>query len=81
MLIYYHFLVGLPNKKKEHKQDILETFRKVQVNILLLDAIKHVPWYAKFLKELCTTKTKLKSNEVVILGENVFGVLQRKFPP
>ncbi|PKI35380.1 hypothetical protein CRG98_044228 [Punica granatum] len=46
-------------KKEEAKQEILETFRKVEVNIPLLDVIKHVPRYAKFLKELCTNKRKL----------------------
>ncbi|KAM1876410.1 hypothetical protein ACFX14_043841 [Malus domestica] len=40
------------SKKEENEKDILETFRKVQVNIPLLDAIKQVPRYAKFLKEL-----------------------------
>ncbi|KAL5573536.1 hypothetical protein UlMin_023133 [Ulmus minor] len=30
-------------KKEEHEKEILETFRKVQVNIPLLDAIKQVP--------------------------------------
>ncbi|RDY01346.1 hypothetical protein CR513_15344, partial [Mucuna pruriens] len=28
-------------------------FRKVEINIPLLDAIKQIPKYAKFLKELC----------------------------
>ncbi|GAU10815.1 hypothetical protein TSUD_425300, partial [Trifolium subterraneum] len=38
------------NKKKtvEEDKEILETFRKVAVNIPLLDAIKHIPKYAKF---------------------------------
>ncbi|CAN6542477.1 unnamed protein product [Malus baccata var. baccata] len=31
------------SKKEENEKDILETFRKVQVNIPLLDAIKQVP--------------------------------------
>ncbi|KAM1109854.1 hypothetical protein ACFX19_009323 [Malus domestica] len=34
-------------KKEEAEKDILETFRKVQVNIPLLDAIKQVPRYNK----------------------------------
>ncbi|KAL5570305.1 hypothetical protein UlMin_026880 [Ulmus minor] len=68
-------------KKEEHEKEILETFWKVQVNIPLLDAIKQVPRYAKFLKELCTNKRKLKGNEIVNFGENVLAVLQRKIPP
>ncbi|CAN6703697.1 unnamed protein product [Malus baccata var. baccata] len=68
-------------KKDEAEKDILETLRKVQVNIPLLDAIKQVPRYAKFLKELCTTRKRISTKEVVKVGENVFAILQRKLPP
>ncbi|CAN6546972.1 unnamed protein product [Malus baccata var. baccata] len=68
-------------KKEEAERDILETFRKVQVNIPLLDAIKQVPRYAKFLKELCTTRKRMSTKEVVKVGENVSAILQRKLPP
>ncbi|CAN6566322.1 unnamed protein product [Malus baccata var. baccata] len=69
------------SKKEETEKDILETFRKVQVNIPLLDAIKQVPRYAKFLKELCTTRKRISNKEVVQVSENVSAVLQRKLPP
>ena len=70
----------IQSKKDENEKDILETFRKVQVNILLLDAIKQILKYAKFLKELCTTKRRLSNKEVVKVSENVSAVLQRKMP-
>ena len=69
------------SKKNEQEKEILETFRKVEVNIHLLDAIKQVSRYAKFLKELCSNKRKLSGNEKVSVGENVSVVLQRKLPP
>ncbi|KAJ9166961.1 hypothetical protein P3X46_021650 [Hevea brasiliensis] len=69
------------NKKEEQEKDILETFKKVEVNIHLLDAIKQIPRYAKFLKELCTTKRKLRNNEKISVGENVSALIQRKLPP
>ncbi|CAN6707332.1 unnamed protein product [Malus baccata var. baccata] len=69
------------SKKEENEKDILETFRKVQVNIPLLDAIKQVPRYEKFLKELCTTRRRISNKEVVQVSENVFVILQRKLPP
>ncbi|CAN6567531.1 unnamed protein product [Malus baccata var. baccata] len=68
-------------KKEEAEKDILETFRKVQVNIPFLDAIKQVLRYAKFLKELCTTRKRISIKEVVKVGENVSAILQRKLPP
>ncbi|CAN6679393.1 unnamed protein product [Malus baccata var. baccata] len=60
------------SKKEEAEKDILETFRKVQVNIPLLDAIKQVPRYAKFLKELCTTRRQISNKEVVQVGNLIF---------
>ncbi|CAN6716175.1 unnamed protein product [Malus baccata var. baccata] len=71
----------MQTKKEEAEKDILETFRKVQVNIPLLDAIKQVPRYAKFLKELRTTRKRMSTKEVVKVGENVSAILQRKLPP
>ncbi|XP_070669138.1 uncharacterized protein [Malus domestica] len=71
----------MQSKKEESEKDILEKFRKVQVNIPLLDAIKQVPKYAKFFKERCTTKKRISNKEVVQVSENVSAVLQRKLPP
>ncbi|KAH9668031.1 hypothetical protein KPL70_021271 [Citrus sinensis] len=69
------------SKKEEQEKDILETFRKVEVNIPLLDAIKQIPRYAKVLKELCTSKRKLRGDEKVHMGENISAILQKKLPP
>ncbi|KAM2147153.1 hypothetical protein ACFX1Q_003926 [Malus domestica] len=69
------------SQKEEAEKDILETFRKVQVNVPLLDAIKQVPRYAKFLKELCTSRRRISNKEVVQVSENVSAMLQRKLPP
>ncbi|XP_023745769.1 uncharacterized protein LOC111893924 [Lactuca sativa] len=63
------------------EKEILDTFRKVEVNIPLLDAIKQILRYAKFLKELCTNKRKLKGNKKISMNENASAVLQRKLPP
>nr|GEZ50768.1 hypothetical protein [Tanacetum cinerariifolium] len=52
--------------KQVQEKEILETFRKVEVNIPLLDAIKQVPRYAKFLREFCTSKRKLKGMFTII---------------
>ncbi|CAN6580924.1 unnamed protein product [Malus baccata var. baccata] len=71
----------MQTKKEEAEKDIRETFRKVQVNIPLLDAIKQVPRYANFLKELCTTRKRMSTKEVVKVSENVSAILQSKLPP
>ncbi|CAN6552189.1 unnamed protein product [Malus baccata var. baccata] len=64
----------MQTKKEEAEKGILETFRKVQVNIPLLDAIKQVPRYAKFLKELCTTRKRISNKEVVKVNQLIFPV-------
>ncbi|XP_040955938.1 uncharacterized protein [Gossypium hirsutum] len=66
------------DKKEKEEKEILETFKKMEVNIPLLDAIKQVPRYAKFLKELCTSKRRLIGNKRLNVGENVSAVLQKK---
>ncbi|KAM2141366.1 hypothetical protein ACFX1Q_007649 [Malus domestica] len=71
----------MQTKNEEDEKDVLETFRKVQVNIPLLDAIKQIPKYAKFLKKLCTTRNRIPEKEVVHVNENVSVMLQRKLPP
>ncbi|XP_027067697.1 uncharacterized protein [Coffea arabica] len=69
------------SKKKEQEQEVFDIFHKVEVNIPLLNAIKQIPQYAKFLRELCTTKKKLKGFEKIYMGENVSALLQQKLPP
>ncbi|XP_050916114.1 uncharacterized protein LOC127131226 [Lathyrus oleraceus] len=63
------------------EREILDVFRKVAVNIPLLDIIKQVLKYAKFLKDLCTSKRRLKGNERVILGRNISALIQPKQSP
>ena len=48
-----------PFNKKGVMDD--ELFKQVQIDLPLLDALNQVPSYAKFLKDLCTQKCKLKT--------------------
>ncbi|XP_043813412.1 uncharacterized protein LOC122723819 [Manihot esculenta] len=66
------------SKREKEEKQILEIFRKVQINIPLLEIIKQIPRYAKFLKDLCTDKRKSYGHEKIKVGENVSTVLQRK---
>ena len=69
-------------KKKNHvkQKEILEVLREVKVNIPLLDMIKQVPTYAKFLKDLCTVKRSLNVNKKVFLTEQVSAIIGNKTP-
>ena len=73
------FPQALRGKKKASKQEgILEVLRQVKVNIPLLDMIKQVPTYAKFLKDLCTVKKGLGINKKAFLTEQVSSIIQCK---
>ena len=69
-------------KKKNHvkQTEILEVLREVKVNIPLLDMIKQVPTYAKFLKDLCTVKRSLNVNKKVFLTEQSSAIIGNKTP-
>jgi uncharacterized coiled-coil protein SlyX len=74
----FHF-----GKQEEKIQDMMETFQQIKVNIPLLDAIKQVPAYAKFLKDLCTQKRKNRKHipKKVVLTEQVSSLIQHNTPP
>ena len=50
------------------------------MNIPLLDLIKQVPAYAKFLKDLCTIKRGLGIEKKAFLTEHVSAIIQSKYP-
>ena len=73
------FPQALRGKKKASKQEgILEVLKQVKVNISLLDMIKQVPTYAKFLKDLCTVKKGLGIDKKAFLTEQVSSIIQCK---
>ena len=75
------FPQALRGKKKITNQtEIWEVLRQVKVNIPLLDMIKQVPTYAKFLKDLCTIKRGLGIEEKAFLTEQVSAIIQSKTP-
>ena len=67
-------------KKSVNQTEILEVLRQVKVNIPLLDMIKQVPMYAKFLKDLCTVKRGLNVNKKAFLTEQVSAIIECKTP-
>ncbi|CAN6692130.1 unnamed protein product [Malus baccata var. baccata] len=75
-----------PQRQQQRSKDqqcieFMKTLAKVQINLPLLDAIKQIPSYAKFLKELCSKKKKFLEYEKVILTEQCSAILLHKLPP
>jgi len=70
------------SKKEDKEKEILEVFKKVKLSIPLIDVIKQILNYVKFLKELYTTKRayKLKGYQKISMGKVVSVVVQKNLP-
>ena len=68
-------------KKLTNHAEIYELFKQVKVNIPLLDVIKQIPSYAKFLKDLCTVKRKLGVNKDVFMTKQSTSLIRNNLPP
>ncbi|XP_042451604.1 uncharacterized protein LOC122036377 [Zingiber officinale] len=64
----------MEEEKAREYQELVKLFSKVEVNVPLLTMIKQIPKYAKFLKDLCVHKKKLKGNELISMGKKCFSV-------
>ena len=62
-------------KKASNQTEILEVLSQVKVNISLLDMIKQVPTYAKFVKDLCIVKRGLNVDKKAFLIEQVSAII------
>ena len=59
-------------KVSESDDHLLEAFQKVTISIPLVDAIRHIPSYAKFLKGICTPH---RSPKRIQLSENISSIM------
>ena len=64
-------------KNSETKDNLLDAFKKVTITIPLIDAIKHIPSYAKFLKGICTPHRNPKR---IQLSETVSSIMMNALP-
>ena len=58
--------------------EILEVLKQVKINIPFLDMIKQVPTYAKFLKDLCIMKRRMKLSKKAFISEQVSAIFENK---
>ena len=61
--------------------EIYELFKQVKLNIPLLDAIKQIPSYAKFLIDLSIVKRKLGVNKDAFMTEQSTSLIRKNLPP
>ena len=73
----YPQVLSKPKAKVSESDDLLlEAFQKVTITISLVDAIKHIPSYAKFLKGICTPH---RSRKRIQLSENISSIMMNSF--
>ena len=76
----YPYRLRVPKKVNNHSK-IYELFKQVKVNIPLLDSIKKILSYAKFLKDVCTVKRKLGVNKDTFMTEQSTSLIRNNLPP
>ncbi|KAL0368337.1 UNVERIFIED_CONTAM: hypothetical protein Scaly_1052600 [Sesamum calycinum] len=77
--IPYHPRILKSNLDKQFEK-CLEIFKKIHINIPLIDALSQMPSYVKFLKEVISNKRKWEGREAVKLNEECLAILQNKLP-
>nr|XP_025670371.1 uncharacterized protein LOC112770180 [Arachis hypogaea] len=62
-------------KQMELDPKMVDNFKKVEVIIFLFDAIRQVPKYVKFLKDLCMNKERINKLEIILLGSSISALM------
>ena len=58
----------------------MEMFKQLKINLPFVEALQHMPKYAKFLKDLLSNKKKLETLSTVTLGARCSALVQNKLP-
>jgi hypothetical protein len=69
------------SKEDNHFARFLEKMRDVQITIPILEAVTHIPTYAKFFKEIISKKRSIDEPELVTMTKECSAVIQNKKLP
>ncbi|XP_050207443.1 uncharacterized protein LOC126656864 [Mercurialis annua] len=58
----------------------LDTFKMLQINISLVDALREMPHYAKFLKEIITNKQSWEAEGTIPMTKNCSSIILSNLP-
>ncbi|XP_035832667.1 uncharacterized protein LOC110869419 [Helianthus annuus] len=67
-------------KRGPQSEEMWDVFKQVKINLPLIDAIRQIHSYAKFLKDLCTKKRQHKLPKKLDLTANVSAILSSSHP-
>ncbi|XP_062075701.1 uncharacterized protein LOC133779811 [Humulus lupulus] len=81
----HHIKIPYPQRLRKHNLDkqfpkILEVLKKLHINIPFVEALKQIPSYVLFMKEILSKKPKMGDYNTVVLTEECSAILQRKLP-
>ncbi|CAH9072683.1 unnamed protein product [Cuscuta europaea] len=68
------------NTIDERRDKFLKWIGQLNTTIPLLDALKHMPSYSKFLKEILSNKKKFEEKSTVAMSEGSSAIIQKKLP-
>ncbi|CAH9064555.1 unnamed protein product [Cuscuta epithymum] len=68
------------NTIDERRDKFLKWIGQLNTTIPLLDALKHMPSYSKFLKEILSNKKKFEEKATVAMSEGSSAIIQKKLP-
>ncbi|KAG9453133.1 hypothetical protein H6P81_006037 [Aristolochia fimbriata] len=69
-----------PTMEAKGAQKGEEEKEKEKINIPLLEALKQIPIYGKFLKEVLSGKRKIEEKGTIVLNENCSAILKNELP-
>ena len=67
-------------KREEQFSRFLDIFKKIEINIPVVEVINQMPNYAKFLKEILDKKGKIAEERIVNLTATCSSVIQQQLP-
>ena len=67
-------------KIEEPFSRFLDMFKKIEINIPFVEALAHMPNYAKFLKDILNKKMRFAEGELVSLTATCSAMIQRSLP-
>ena len=78
-------LIPYPQRLRKSKLDkqftkFMEAIKKLHINIPFADALKQMPTYVKFMKDILSKKRRLEEYETIALTEECSAIIQKKLP-
>ena len=81
----YTSVIPFPQRLKKARREeqfskFLEIFKKIEINIPIVEEITQMPNYAKFLKDILSKKKKIAEEGIVSLTATCSAVIQKSLP-